>query len=267
MQIYKGLDIGTAKASAEEQAEVPHHLLDIIEPGENFSVSAYTKLALEKIREIFVRGNQPILCGGTGQYVSALVEGLQFIPVETDDKLRQNLTERYELEGGEALWQEINEQDPKAAELIHPNNKKRVIRALEVMEMTGKTMSQVNQDSRLEPPAYDYQVFIINHDRPILYNRINRRVDQMLENGLVEETKWLLSLNLPADTTCLQAIGYKEIVPYIQGVATLEEAAEELKRNTRRYAKRQLTWFRKKEYARWIENKSPSEAAQIILNQ
>lgn len=163
------------------------------------------------------------------------------------------------------MWEELNTTDPTAAARIHPNNKKRLVRALEVQRLTGKTMSELNLESRQIPPLHDFVIFGATHDRATLYERINRRVDQMLDQGLVEETKWLISLNLESQTTCWQAIGYKEIAPYVQGRQTLAEAAEVLKRNTRRYAKRQMTWFRAKPYINWIENQSAAAAVERIL--
>ncbi len=265
MQIYRGLDVGTAKATPEEQSRIPHHLLDILQPGENFSVADYRQLALRLIDDVLSRGKQPILCGGTGQYVSSLVEGLSFTDIKTDVDLRLRLSARYDREGASTLWEELNTTDPESAALIHPNNKKRLVRALEVQQLTGKTMSELNLESRQLPPLHDFVIFGVTHDRAALYERINRRVDQMLDQGLVEETRWLISLDLESQTTCWQAIGYKEIAPYVHGSQTLDEATEVLKRNTRRYAKRQLTWFRAKPYINWIENQGTEAAVDQIL--
>lgn len=252
MQIYKGMTIATAKPTKEEMCGIPHHVMDFLLPTESFSVSQYVKLASEAIEDIHSRGKTPILCGGTGLYVRSLTENIQFSPQETDEELRERLSQRYENEGGEILIKELSEFDPETAEKLHPSNKKRIIRAIEIYRTTGITMSEQIRQSKLIPSPYDLTAIGITYsDRQKLYDRINRRVDIMLENGLLEETIEFYSRE--NSRTSAAAIGYKELKPYLDGEMTLEEAEERLKQETRRYAKRQITWFKKDKYIHWIE--------------
>jgi tRNA dimethylallyltransferase len=264
MQIYRGLDIGTAKATAAEQALVRHHLIDIVNPDESYSVARFKEDAMTCIEDICRRGKYPILCGGTGLYISTLVEGITFTEIQTGPELRARLQRELEQKGAEALRQELFLLDPETAAKIHPNNTKRLLRALEICRLTGQTPSEINLASRKQPSPYAYVVYALTHERSVLYQRINLRVDQMLQNGLIEEAAWLLSLQLDESATCRQAIGYKEIFPYIEGKCSLEEAAERLKQATRRYAKRQLTWFRAKPYVRWLRDLSTDKALEEI---
>ena len=248
MQIYKSLDVGTAKATSEEQAKIPHHMIDIVEPGENYNVSMFVEDCYKAIEDILERGKTPVLCGGTGQYISALKDGLNFEDDPKADEVTDRLYEEYKAHGIDDIYRRLVESDPESASKIHPNNTRRVIRALAVYEATGKTKTQRNIDSRKEGPKYNFVLFTIDYedDRSILYDRINRRVDIMMEEGLEKEARFLYSLPIDRKSTCCQAIGYKEFLPFIDNEpgSSLERVRYEIKLNTRHYAKRQLTWFR-----------------------
>lgn len=252
MQIYRGMDIGTAKVKPEEQEGIPHHLIDILEPHEDFSVSDFQALALQKIDKIHAMDKLPLLVGGTGLYVQSVTHHFQFSEVGGDKEVRERWEAYLQQHGAEALHQVLTMKDPEYAKELHPNNARRVIRALEVIESTGQSMSAYQQDWNRTSP-YQLVMIGLTMDRKVLYDRINRRVDQMIEEGLLEEVQGLLSLGLPPDTTALQAIGYKELILYIQGQMNLDEAIELLKRNSRRYAKRQLTWFRRMKEVTWFD--------------
>ncbi|HHX37957.1 MAG TPA: tRNA (adenosine(37)-N6)-dimethylallyltransferase MiaA [Clostridiaceae bacterium] len=268
MQIYRHLDIGTAKATPEEQRLVRHHLIDIKDPWERFSVAEYQEAALAAIADIHQRGKWAIVCGGTGQYISALIDGLTFTEMPYDPLLRRALLEQAATpEGRSALVDELSVLDPAAFTRMHPNNMKRVMRAVEIYRLTGKTQTELNEASRSQAPAYDFRLFIVNHDRPILYDRIHQRISQMLKTGLLAETRQLMAMDLPPNATCLQAIGYKEMVPFIKGDMELSQATENLARNTRRYAKRQLTWFRRQTEGEWLENMSSDQIAATIIKR
>lgn len=248
MQIYKHLDVGTAKATKEEQELVPHHMIDIIEPGESYNVSNFVEGCYEAIEDILGRGKVPVLCGGTGQYISALKDGINFEDDPNADVVTDKLYEEFKSSGIEPIYRRLAEADPEEAAKIHPNNTRRVIRALAVYEATGKTKTQRNLDSKKEGPKYNFVLFEIDYedDRSILYDRINRRVDIMMEEGLEKEARYLYSLPIDRKSTCCQAIGYKEFLPLIdeEPGSSLERVAYEIKLNTRHFAKRQLTWFR-----------------------
>ena len=248
MQIYKHLDIGTAKATSEERARVPHHMIDIIEPGESYNVSMFVRGCYDAIENILGRGKLPVLCGGTGQYISALKDGISFEEDPDADKVTEKLYEEYRIHGIDDIYRRLMNADPEAAAKIHPNNTRRVIRALAVYEATGKTKTERNLDSTKEGPKYRFALFEIDYedDRSILYDRINRRVDIMMEEGLEKEARYLYSLPIDRKSTCCQAIGYKEFLPLIDNEpgSSLERVAYEIKLNTRHFAKRQLTWFR-----------------------
>lgn len=246
MQIYKGLDIGTAKDTKEEIGDVPHYLTDIVEPGTDFSVYDYVSTALPVIKDILERGKLPVVCGGTGQYISSLLYGLDYGTGDEEAELEatKELEEEFEKYGIEPLYKRLEIEDPEAAKGIHPNNTRRVIRALAVHKALGITFSEKNRRSKLSGPEYPFKVFMIDWDREILYDRINKRVGIMIEDGLVDEAKKLLSKNVDRTSTCWQAIGYKEMLNYLEGKETLEQAADRIRIGTRHYAKRQLTWFR-----------------------
>ena len=246
MQIYKDMSIATAAPTAEERQQVPHHLVEILERDKAFSVSDFCRLAGEACRNIAGRGCVPVIVGGTGLFIDSFVDNIKFTQAETDLALRQMLMEKSEDE----LYEELVRIDPQAAENIHKNNKSRVARALEIFYSTGSTKSLQNERSRLEESPFDVLYFVIGfHDREKLYGRINARVDLMVQNGLVEEAKHCLE---SGGKTSAQAIGHKELIPYFNGGSSLEEAIEKLKQQTRRYAKRQITWFKKRKNAVWL---------------
>lgn len=250
MQIYRHMDIGTAKPTAGERRGVPHHLMGFLERSERFSVADYVSVAGEAIRDIHNRGRLPIVAGGTGLYISSLVDNIAFQELEGDPALRAELEAVARERGNEALWTMLRDCDPVLAERLHPNNRGRVIRAIEVTRLTGVPMSEHQRRARETESPYKATILGLTcSDRTLLYERIDRRVDEMLANGLVEEAKALLER---FSLTAGQAIGYKELVPYFEGKITLEEAVGDIKRETRRYAKRQLTWFRRDERVRWI---------------
>lgn len=251
MQIYRHLTVGTAKPTEQEMQGVPHHLIDFLEPSESFSVADYVNLAKEKIAQITAAGKLPILVGGTGLYISSLVDNINFSDEEGNTALREEYREFADKNGVLALWERLSEVDPEAAEKIHPNNVGRVARALEVYHTTGIPISQHQKESRLQPSPYRVCMMAINfHDRQKLYDRINLRVTKMLEEGLEQEARWLLQNGYGA--TSFQAIGYKEMVSYLEGKETLEEACDRIRQESRRYAKRQLTWFRRDKRYRWF---------------
>lgn len=251
MQIYKAMDIGTAKPSKEEMGGVVHHLIDFLEPCENFSVAQYVKLASEAIADINSRGKRVVLVGGTGLYFSSLIDNIVFSENDSDPALRAELEALAREKGSEHLLEILRELDPEIAEKLHPNNLGRIIRAIEVCKTTGTTMSEQQRLARENESPYDPCIIGLDFsDRQKLYDRINLRVDLMLKSGLMDENRRLLNTNL--SKTALQAIGFKEFLPYLNGSATLEECAENLKMQTRRYAKRQLTWFRRDQRINWI---------------
>lgn len=265
MQVYRTLDIGTAKVTKEEMQEIPHHMIDIIEPKESFSVAQFQSNVKEHIHDINSRGKLPILVGGTGLYIQSVIYGYNFSESGASETYRSQLENEVEIYGIKPIYERLKKVDPEAAEKIHPNNTRRVIRALEIYEQTGLTMTEYQEKQQLESP-YDYMIFGLMMDREKLYERINLRVDIMMETGLLEEVKGLYESGL-RDHQSVQAIGYKELYQYLDGDITLEAAIELLKRNSRRYAKRQLTWFRNKMDVNWIDmgEKSFEENLEQIL--
>lgn len=253
MQIYRGLDIGTAKPSKAEQAEVRHHLIDICDPSESFSAADFAKCAHEAIADIRSRGKRAVLCGGTGLYLDSVLGRLDFGEMESDDKLREGLFRFAEENGVDALHERLREIDPSAAETIHKNNVRRVVRAIEIYLLTGKTKTEHDRLAISNSP-YDSVIIALDYaDREILYSRINSRVDAMISAGLENEVRELYASGyLYLDTTAGQAIGYKEMLDYIRGIDTLEAAVEKIKLGTRRYAKRQLTWLRRNKSVNWL---------------
>ena len=251
MQIYRGMDIGTAKITKDEMEGIPHHLIDIKEPSENFSVAEFQLLVRAKIAEIAKKGKLPIIVGGTGLYIQSVIYDYQFSDVPGDETYRLKLEERVKEIGNEALFQELVEVDPESASQIHPNNVRRVIRALEIFHLTGHTMQDF-QRSQQPDLLYNTAIIGLTMEREKLYERINHRVDVMMEEGLIEEVKSFYQQGL-CDCQSIQAIGYKEIFTYFDGQVTLEEAIANLKQNSRRYAKRQLTWFRNKMEVTWFD--------------
>ena len=246
MQIYKGLDVGTAKDTKEEIGNIPHYMTDIIEPGTDFSVYDYVSTALPIIRDILERGKLPVVCGGTGQYVSSLLYGLDYGTGDEEAELQatKELEEELKNVGIDVLYERLQKEDPEAAKLIHPNNNRRVIRALAVHKALGITFSEKNKRSKEKGPEFPFKVFMIDWDRELLYDRINKRVGIMAENGIIDEAKMLLESGVDRSSTCWQAIGYKEMLKYLEGEETLEQACDRIRIGTRHYAKRQLTWLR-----------------------
>lgn len=244
MQIYKGMDIATAKPTAEEMQGIPHHLIGFLSPDEPFSVAKYCEMARDVITDINGRNKKAVLVGGTGLYYNSLVDNIEFLPEETDFEYREMLKKQASEQGAQALLDKLYEVDPEAAKQLHVNNLGRIIRALEIYHTTGKTKTMQNEQSVLNPtPFITTAICLDARDRQFLYYRINKRVDLMLEAGLLEETKAFFGS--PLGRTARQAIGYKELYPYFNGEKSLEECIENLKMQTRRYAKRQLTWFRR----------------------
>ena len=263
MQVYRDMNIGTAKPDAATLAKVPYHLLDVADPAEDFSMVAYLEAAERAVQDILQRGKLPILCGGTGLYLDAFLRGMPESP-GGDAALREALTARAAEEGNEAIHAELAKVDPASAAATHPSNLRRVIRALEIYLTTGVTKTEWDRRSREQPMRYDATVLYLCYEsRELLYHRIDTRVDQMLEMGLVEETRGLLARGVfEASRTAAAAIGYKELLPYLRGECTLEEAVAALKQATRRYAKRQITWFSAKPYAIPII----ADAAGVVRN-
>lgn len=251
MQIYKDMDIGTAKPSREEMDGIPHHLIDFVEPNQRYSVAEFKKDAESAIEEILSKGKTPIIVGGTGLYVDSLIYGIEYQDIQLDEKYRQELEQRAKNEGLEKLYEEARQIDPQAMEKISANDKKRILRVLEIYKATGKNKTEQEKESRKNGVKYDYKVFAINWDREILYERINKRVDIMIEQGLIQEVEQLLE-KYNEFPTAMQGLGYKEVVEYLQGITTKEEMIEKIKMETRRYAKRQITWFKKNKQTIWI---------------
>lgn len=256
MQIYQGMDIGTAKITEKEQQGIPHHMLDIVSPQEPFSVADFQDLVRKNISAIRSRNKLPIIAGGTGLYIQAALYNYQFSDNKRDDTYQKQIEQLIEQKGADYLYQRLAQIDPAQAEKTHPNNVRRVIRALEVYARTGKTMTEHHADQSKNSP---YQpIFIgLEMDRELLYNRINLRVEQMLKNGLLDEVNVLYQKGLEK-SQAMQAIGYKELLPYLRGEISLDEAIDTLKRNSRRYAKRQYTWFKNKMHVHWY-TVSPEE--------
>ncbi|MCX7795824.1 MAG: tRNA (adenosine(37)-N6)-dimethylallyltransferase MiaA [bacterium] len=242
-QIYKYMDIGTAKPTAEERSVIPHHLIDIIYPDEVMSAGEFQRLARECIEDIHKRGRIPFLVGGTGLYIRAVIRDISF-PPKVDEEIRETIRERVKKEGLYKVYEELQKVDPKTADKINPNDEIRITRALEVYYATGKPISYYRKGINVDYPRYDVIYFVLNPPRDLLYRRIEERVDRMIKLGLIEETKYILSLGYSPGLPSLQTLGYREIIKYLQGIYSLESAIEEIKKETRRYAKRQLTWFR-----------------------
>ena len=244
MQVYRGMDIGTAKASLAEREGIPHHMLDVAEPWEDYSVARYVEQAEACCRDILARGKLPILVGGTGLYIDSLISGRDFAAVDSDQGLREALSAEYDALGGEAMHRRLQEIDPERAAILHPGDKRRIVRALEVYRLTGMTITEHDRQTRALPRRFDAAAIHLNFkNRSALYARIDRRVDRMVEQGLFREVEGLLAAGLSPESTAMQAIGYKEAVRALQGELSREEAVDLIKQSSRRYAKRQLTWF------------------------
>lgn len=264
MQVYKHMDIGTAKPDAAEMEGIPHYLIDEVFPDEEFSVARYKELALKYIKEVHGKNKIPVVVGGTGLYINSLVYNINFSETETDWELRDKLKRDAEERGNLYLHQRLAEVDPEAAAKIHFNNVKRVVRALEVFEKTKKTITSQQEESRLVPPEHSFIIFGLSMDREKLYDRINLRVDSMFRRGLLEEVEGLVRIGYDKNTVAMQGIGYKEVLSYIRGEISLEDAVYIIKRDTRRYAKRQITWFKRLENVHWISMDKHLDVKEII---
>ena len=262
MQIYKGMDIASAKPTAEEMQGIPHHLISILDRDVSFSAADYVKLANEAIEDVLSRGKLPIIVGGTGLYIDSLLNNVQFAEVKSDPAYREQLYAISRSEGNERLYAELCEADPAAAESIHMNNTVRVVRALEVIHVIGRRFSELKEESLSVESPYDSLILGLNAaDRAVLYDRINMRVDEMVQAGLIEEARALWEEK--SMRTAANAIGYKELIPYFENEALLSDCIDKIKQETRRYAKRQLTWFRKNERIRWIIIEDFSKKCEI----
>ncbi|MBO5244713.1 MAG: tRNA (adenosine(37)-N6)-dimethylallyltransferase MiaA [Selenomonadales bacterium] len=261
MLIYRHMDIGTAKPSAEEQDGVVHHLVDIIDPRNSFDVTNFIDLAREKIHELNERGMVPILAGGTGLYIKALLEGYQFNVTPQNEAFRAEMEALIAEHGAEELHRRLAEVQPETAARLHPNDTRRVIRALEVAIFGGEVVSQEKADETA--CLYDVAVIGLTSERSLLYERINKRVDQMMADGLLQEVEGLLADGVPQDAQSMKGIGYKELVAYLNGACTLEEAVDEIKKGTRHFAKRQFTWYRKMPYIDWYEVETKEDLIEI----
>lgn len=260
MQIYKNMDIGTAKPSKEEMQGIKHYLLDFVDPDQRYSVAEFKKDAENAIEKILKKGKTPIVVGGTGLYVDSLIYGIEYQDIQLDEKYRQELENRAKEEGLQTLYEEAKKIDPQAIKKISVNDQKRILRILEIYKATGKNKTEQEVESRKNGVKYDYKVFAINMEREILYERINRRVDIMIEQGLIQEVEELLK-KYKEFPTAMQGLGYKEVAQYLQGEMTKEEMIEKLKMETRRYAKRQITWFKKNKQTIWI---GPKDLPKIL---
>ena len=253
MQIYRRMDIGTAKPTPEEMGGVPHHMLDVADPEEDYSGARYVDMAAKCVDDILSRGKLPILAGGTGLEIDSLLSGRTFAPFQPDSPLRGQLEEQLRREGGAAMLARLAQVDPDSAARLPPNDEKRIVRALEVYQSTGKTITQHNLETQASPPRYDALTLALAFERrEDMWSRIDRRVDQMMDQGLVAEVQGLLDSGVPAKCTAMQAIGYKEMAAALLSGGDVRAAAEEIQLRSRQYAKRQLTWFKRNKAARWL---------------
>lgn len=252
MQIYKDMDIGTAKPTKEEMQGIKHYLIDFVSPDKRYSVADFKQDAKNAMKEIIAKGKTPIIVGGTGLYVDSLIYEIDYPNIEFDENYRKQLEERAEKEGLEKLYEEAKKIDPQAIEKISVNDQKRILRILEIYHATGKNKTEQEKESRKNPVEYDYHVYAINWDREKLYERINKRVEIMIEQGLIEEVQKIYQ-KYETFPTAMQGLGYKEVVEYLENKCTKEEMIEKIKMETRRYAKRQLTWFRKNKQTIWLD--------------
>lgn len=261
VQLYKYMDIGSAKPSQKDMNAVPHHLYGFVDPADDITVAQYQQLAFDKIDEILSRGKTPIVVGGTGLYLNSLIYKMSFAAKPINLKRRDELENLAEVRGKEYLFELLSAVDPEAAARIHPNNIRKIIRAIEAYELGSKLESM----DKLEPNTkYDFKINIVNMEREWLYNRINRRVDKLMKEGLLQEVKHLIAMGYNHDTPAMKGIGYKELLSYLDGNSTLEEAVNDIKTNTRHYAKRQLTWFKRYENAHWVEIKKGQMVGNVV---
>ena len=265
MQVYRHMDIGSAKIRPEEMEGVPHHLIDILEPWEEFNVVVFQKHCLECMEQIYDRSHIPILVGGTGFYIQALLYDINFDNVNEESEYRKYLKDMADKEGNEVLHGMLAKVDEKSAKDIHPNNVKRVIRALEYFHQTGKKISEHNEEQSQNVSPYNFVYFVLNDDRKLLYERIDRRVDEMFEEGLEQEVKRLIDSGLTRESISMQGIGYKEMFDYFDGMYDIDTAKELIKQDTRHFAKRQLTWFRREKDVTWINYENYNHSKDDML--
>lgn len=266
MQIYKGMDVGTAKVTEEEKNGIAHHLIDIVEPQDYYSVGSYSEDAQKEISKLFEKNKIPIFAGGTGLYINSVIYKMNFNDTDKDETVRQKYEQYYSENGEDALFALLQEKDINASQKIEKQNIKRVIRALEIAENNDK----VNPFEKIsEFQDYEVKLYVLALDRKILYERINNRVDKMLENGLVDEVKNLINSKVPTGSTSMKAIGYRQIIDYLDGKTDYQTSVELIKRDSRRYAKRQYTWFRRYAFAKWIDTAiyTPEQIADLIYNE
>lgn len=271
MQVYRHMDIGTAKITQEEMQQIPHHLIDCMNPDEEFNICLFKEMAMKSIDEILKRGHFPIIVGGTGFYIQSVLKDVDFAKEDSNQEIREELNRIYEEKGAAFLHAMLREIDPDAALAIHENNVKRVIRAIEFYRLTGEKISTHNTEEAQNESPFDYMYFVINNEREILYQRIEQRIDQMLEDGLVDEVQKLKDMGCHKEMVSMKGLGYKEILDYLDGCITLEEAVYRLKRDTRHFAKRQLTWFKREKdviwmnYADYDQNKEKMQQAMLAM--
>lgn len=265
MQVYKHMDIGSAKITEKEMDGVPHHLIDVLSPFEEFHIVRFQELAKKAVEDIYSRGRIPVFVGGTGFYIQAVTKEIDFTEGEEDKEYREELSRLAAEKGNEFLHEMLRNIDPKSAEEIHANNVKRVIRALEFYKENGFPISQHNEEQKQNETPYNLAYFVLNAPRELLYERIDRRVDEMMENGLMEEVQKLKDMGCRRDMTSMQGLGYKEILSFLEGEVPLEEAVRILKRDTRHFAKRQLTWFRRESDVIWVDKDKFSFDEEKIL--
>lgn len=266
MQVYRKMDIGSAKIMPEEMGDIPHYLIDVLDPAEEFNVVRFQELAKAAMEKIYARNHIPIVVGGTGFYIQALLYDIDFTEEEGDADFRKELEMRVNLVGKERLHEELAQIDPRSAKEIHPNNVKKVIRALEFHHFTGEKISEHNAIQRQKSSPYEFAYFVLNDHRESLYSRINQRVDQMMEAGLVEEVKLLKNQGYTRELVSMQGLGYKEILAYLEGEYTLEEAVYRIKRDTRHFAKRQITWFKREREVIWLPKQEFDYDEERILS-
>ena len=252
MQVYRKMDIGTAKIMPEEMDGIPHHLIDVLDPKEPFNVVLFKELATKAMDDIYARGRIPVIVGGTGFYIQALLNDIDFTQIDENTQFREEMERLAAEQGAEVLHERLRAVDPESAEAIHANNVKRVIRALEYYEQTGEKISAHNEAERAKTSPYHFFYYVLNTDRTVLYERIEKRIDEMMEEGLVEEVRQLQAMGCRRDSVAMQGLGYKEILAYLNGEMSLETAVNILKRDTRHFAKRQLTWFRRERDVRFL---------------
>ena len=265
MQVYKGMDIGSAKIMPEEMEGIPHYLIDVLEPEEEFNIVRFQEMAKEAMKEIYAKGQIPIIAGGTGFYIQSLLYDIDFSNQDTNDSYRKQLEEFAKVHGAEALHEQLREIDPVSYETIHANNIKRVIRALEFYHLSGEPISAHNEKERQKSSPYNFAYFVLNDDRQTIYDKIDARVDIMVKNGLLEEVKALKAKGYHKKMVSMQGLGYKEILSYLDGECTLEEAIYTIKIETRHFAKRQLTWFRREKDCIWMDKSKYDHDEKAML--